>query len=92
MDNSDIEAVLIKAICSIQEDSGREAVVVKPSTRPLKDIPDFDSLNCVEVTVDALEALKIKAKFNNVLARDDRALTVSEAAERLAECIAEQLP
>lgn len=89
MTQAEIEQMLITTICAVQEESGREQVEVLPTTRPLVDIPDFDSLNGVEVTVDALVHLNIEVKFNNVLANGDKPLTVAEAAERLFKCVTE---
>ena len=54
-------------------------------TTPLEDLPDFDSLNGVEATVDVLEQLGLDVDFNNVFVKDGEALTIREAAVRLFE-------
>ncbi len=90
MTKSDIEELLIRAICKVQAESGREVVPVQPGTRPHDDIPDFDSLNGVEVTVEALEELRLeKVKFNNVLFDGQNAITISDAADRLLAYMAD---
>jgi acyl carrier protein len=87
MNTVDIEALLIKIIEQIQEMSGRAISLVTTSTVPHEALPDFDSLNGVEVTVELLDALKLETGFNNVFIDGDKALSVKEAAERLHNCI-----
>lgn len=83
MTKTDIEQMLIEAICKIQELSGREKVPVDAKTRPVLDLPDFDSLNGVEITVELMDRLKVDLDFNNVLVEDNTVLTISQAAARL---------
>jgi acyl carrier protein len=83
MDQNAVEHALIKIVCDLQKLSGRDEVPVSASTRPISDMPGFDSLNGVEATVDILDQLKIEADFNNVFAEEDRSLTIKEAATRL---------
>lgn len=87
MTQEDIETMLIRIVRNIQELSGREQVHVTPETRPVLDMPGFDSLNGVEVTVDVLDELKIDVGFNNVLVDEAKALTVAQAAARLLDCM-----
>jgi acyl carrier protein len=87
MTKSELEALLIELVCTLQLMSGREEVAVNASTKPVLDIPGFDSLNGVEVTVEVMDRLKIEVNFNNLLVEDDRALTIAQAAERLAICL-----
>lgn len=79
----EIEKILIDTVCEIQAISGRESVPVTATTRPMEDVPGFDSLNCVEATIDALGKLGIDADFNNVFADDNEALSIKQAAVRL---------
>lgn len=90
MTHTEIERVLIEVIYKIQELSGRETVHVDPQTRPVIDLPEFDSLNGVEVTVDLMDRLKVEFEFNNMLVEDGRALTISEAAGRLLQSMPRQ--
>jgi acyl carrier protein len=87
MTNSELEALLIELVCTLQKISGRELVAIDANTKPVLDVPGFDSLNGVEVTVEVMDRLKIETAFNNVLVDDDRALTISQAAERLSICL-----
>ena len=85
MEKSEIEKALIKIVSDLQILSGREEVAVTEDTTPLEDLPDFDSLNGVEATVDVLEQLGLDVDFNNVFVKDGEALTIREAAVRLFE-------
>lgn len=85
MGKTEIEILLITIVTNLQEISGREAIPVTRDTDPLEDLPDFDSLNGVEATVDAMEQLELDLDYNNVFVKDDGTLTIAEAAERLFE-------
>jgi len=87
MTKSELEVLLIKLVCALQKLSGREQVAIDADTKPILDVPGFDSLNGVEITVEVIDLLKIETDFNNLLIDDDRALTISEAAERLETCL-----
>jgi acyl carrier protein len=87
MTKSELEVLLIELVCTLQKISGREPVAIDANTKPVLDVPGFDSLNGVEVTVEVTDRLKIETDFNNVLVDDDRALTIAQAAERLAICL-----
>jgi acyl carrier protein len=84
MTKSELEVLLIELVCMLQEMSGRGRFSVDANTKPVLDVPGFDSLNGVEVTVEVMDRLKIELDFNNVLVEDERALTIAQAAERLA--------
>lgn len=90
MNQAEIEKMLIEIVCDLQELSGRERVEISPETRPLEDIPGFDSLNCVEATIDAIDRLDKNLDFNNVFFDDNQALTIQQAATRLLSCITKQ--
>lgn len=47
---SEIRNTVVQAIGSIQSSSGRKLPKITGATRPLTDIPGFDSLNAVEVS------------------------------------------
>jgi acyl carrier protein len=90
MTQLEIEVLLIKAIASIQEQSGRPHVEIGSDMIPFDDLEGFDSINGVEVTVDIMEQMQIELKFNNVFALDDKALTIKAAAERICETLKEK--
>ena len=90
MKQDEIEGMLIAVVCELQELSGREAIPVSATTRPVLDMPGFDSLNGVEATIDALDRLKLDLDFNNVFVENDKALTIRQAASRLVACMAKQ--
>lgn len=90
MTQGEIEQMLIKIVCEIQTLSGRETVDVSNATRPVLDMPGFDSLNGVEATVEAIDKLQQDLKFNNVFVEDDKALTIHQAASRLLSCISKK--
>ena len=90
MTQVEMEKMLIDAVSKIQELSGREKVDVTSGTRPVLDMPGFDSLNGVETTVDIFDRLKLDLDFNNVLVDDGKALTVAQAATRLLNRIPKQ--
>ena len=87
MTQNEIETLLITLILEIQKASGRPLADLNPDSCPLLDVPGFDSLNGVEVTVDILDKLKLDLEFNNVLVDKDKPLTIKDAAARLVQCL-----
>lgn len=87
MTQSELEKMIIDVVCKIQQLSGREMITVTSDTRPVTELPGFDSLNGVEATIDVMDRLELDLVFNNVLVDDSKALTVSEAAKRLLGCM-----
>jgi acyl carrier protein len=85
-----VEEMLIEIACNIQKLSGREPVNVDLNTRPVTDIPGFDSLNGVEVTVEVIDRIKLDLAFNNVFVDETKkkALTIQQAAARVQACLA----
>ncbi len=85
MNQTEIEKMLIAIVCRLQELSGREKVPVTAKSKPLLDMPGFDSLNGVEATVEIFDELKLDLGFNDVFVAEDKnkALTIREAAVRL---------
>ena len=80
---ADIEKLLIATVCELQKSSGREGVMVSGDTRPVQDMPGFDSLNGVETTVEISHILDIELNSNNVFVEDGKAITIAEAAKRI---------
>ena len=89
MNQTEIEKMLISIVCRLQELSGREKVPVTAETKPLLEIPGFDSLNGVEATVEIFDELKLDLGSNDVFVVEDKnkALTISEAASRLCTSV-----
>ena len=90
MNQTQIEKMLIDIVCNLQELSGREKVEVSAKTNPIEDVPGFDSLNCVEATIEATEHLNRNLDFNNVFFDDNKALTIQQAAVRLMNSVSKQ--
>lgn len=80
MKQAEIEQMLIGIVRDLQELSGREATEISAATRPIEDIPGFDSLNCVEATIDAASKLNREIKSINIFYEDDKALSIKEVA------------
>lgn len=83
MNQTEMEQMLIGIVRDLQELSGREATEISAVTRPVEDIPGFDSLNCVEATIDAASKLNKEIKLNNIFFEDNKSLSIKEAATRL---------
>lgn len=83
MNKEEIEQMLISIVRELQELSGREMAEISIETHPSEDIPGFDSLNCVEATIDAASRLGKEVNFNNVFFDDNKSLSIEEAATRL---------
>ena len=92
MTQMEMEKLLIDLVLKIQKLSGREASPVDGETKPVLDVPGFDSLNGVELTVELQDELKLELEFNNLLVDDDKALTIAEAAARLLACMPKKAP
>lgn len=87
MNPSEIETILITTVREIQQSSGRAEVEVSGDTRPVQDMPGFDSLNGVESTIEASHTLGIELDSNNIFVDDGKALTIAEAAKRIYEAL-----
>lgn len=83
MNQTDMENLLIEAINRVQVESGRPPVHLDPDTKPLSEVPDFDSLNAVEVVMYVEQKLNRDFEINNVFMHEDRELNIREAATRL---------
>lgn len=84
---ADIETIIATAIKKVQEDSGRAPAEVSSGTRPVQDIPDFDSLNEVEVTLEIEKVLGVELGVPNIFAGSGKELSVREAAERILKIL-----
>ncbi|WP_150575728.1 acyl carrier protein [Pandoraea aquatica] len=77
--------MLIEAVSNIQKVSGREETDVTADTVPLDDLPGFDSLNGVEITVDVMEQLELPLEANNIFVSDEKPLSIRDVAKMLSD-------
>lgn len=90
MDEKEVMGKIIAVVRQVQETSGRPVGDINPSTRPIGDVPGFDSLNGVEASVILSESLgyELLADYNTFVSKDGRrALTVSEITDNLCKTI-----
>ncbi len=88
MTREQAETAVIGVIAEIQEMSGRECPDLGGKTKPIGDVPGFDSLNALEATVAVEARLKMDVPNEaNIFINDagDTALSVREIADRLME-------
>lgn len=81
MDRQEVENLLIDVVSEIQKISGRDYVEVTSSSKPLLDMPGFDSLNGVEATVEILSKLNLELDIVSIFANDVGAISIGEAAQ-----------
>ncbi|MCH8243606.1 MAG: hypothetical protein IH897_13490 [Planctomycetes bacterium] len=82
------EAAVIEVIVEIQEMGGLEACGINAETKPIGDVPGFDSLNACEATVAVAARLRmdIPNEANIFINKaGDTALSVEEIAARIME-------
>lgn len=75
-------------IDEIQAMSGRERCEIVSGTKPIGDVPGFDSYSAIEATVLLAERLSVDVPGDaNIFINQagDMALTVAEIAERIIE-------
>ncbi len=87
MKRSAVESALVDAVREIQTQSGRHLPAILDSTlRPLRDLEDFDSLNCIEVEVLVSERLGQEIAGIPFWDKDaGRALRIGEIVDRLCD-------
>ena len=88
MTREQAESAVIGVIVEIQEMSGRECFDIGAKTKPIGDVPGFDSLNAFEATVAVAARLKmdIPNEANIFINKaGDAAISVREIAGRLME-------
>jgi hypothetical protein len=87
MEREKVEQAVIRCIQQVRALGGYREVVVTSDTVPLKDLPDFDSPNGVEVTVmlDAQLGGRLPKDAVSVFTSEDgeRPLSVREIAKRI---------
>jgi hypothetical protein len=85
MSQTELEQLLIRLVREHQEASGYAPVEITPHTRPLEDVPGFDSVYCVQTTVAAAGKLHKNLDFLDAFIDGRKSLTIAEAAKRLLE-------
>lgn len=85
MTQLELEELLIAAVANIQKMSGRDETEVSADTVPLDDLPGFDSLNGVEVTVEVIEQLELPLEVNNIFVADEKPISIRDVAKMLSE-------
>lgn len=83
MTQAELEQRLIEIVREHHEASGEAPVEITAHTRPLKDLPGFDSVYCVQATLAAAGELDKELDFMNVFIDGHKSLTIAEAAKRL---------
>lgn len=77
---------LVQAIVDIQRESGWQAQEINGQTCPMVDLPNFDSLNAVEVTTLVSDDLGIDVDVSEFLgAREQRPLSIDEIARAICQ-------
>lgn len=87
MTKAELESVLAEIVRDLQVASGRAAPAVGAAHRPILDVDGFDSLNGVEATIELSSRLGQEFDFNNVFSEGSKALSISEAADRVLACM-----
>lgn len=84
MTAQEISTAITEAINAIQQTSGNPLVPVLPESKPIGDLPGFDSLLGLEVTLE-LERVVGNLPWQNLFVNDHqtKALTVGEVVSRI---------
>ena len=91
MTRNEVVKIVIEKVTEIQEISDREKVLISDNTIPIGGLPEFDSMNGVELAAMIDEDLSIGDVGNLCASKDgERALTVGEIADRILEITSEQ--
>ena len=87
MDKNKIEETLIVLLKELQAVTGDERTAITPTTTPLEDLPNFDSLLGLEMTVTVEEKLGITCPEQTIFQDEKtlKALSISEISERIAQ-------
>ena len=66
MDKQHIQQVLIEVLTEIQTNSGLPVIEIDEDTRPIGDLPGFDSLTGIEATVELTHRLGHQMTDENI--------------------------
>jgi len=84
MSRKEIVGLIIEKVVEIQELSGRPTSDMTGRTRPLLDVPGFDSLNGLELTIMLTAVLRIDSRSTLCTSEDGRRLLrISEMADKV---------
>lgn len=83
----DVTKLIIDVVSDIQTHSGRRSIGLTGKSRPIGDLPGFDSLNGIEATTELTHRLGREFSDENLLIDEtsNRALTIEEIATRIYE-------
>lgn len=89
MKKPEVIKVIVEVLQEIQSIGGRPATPVNENTRPISDLPQFDSLNGVEATVELSSRLGCDLPQVNAFINDEgnSALAVSEIADAICATV-----
>ena len=93
MSKDDIRQHVCAVLCAIQTDSGLENPSLTDDTKPLTDLPGFDSLATVDAEVRLSEALGVEldhVPFKSPVNGEEQ--TIGEIVAQLADKYAGSLP
>jgi acyl carrier protein len=77
-------AAIIEIVVEVHELNTGETPTIGVGLRPIGDLPGFDSLNGVEVSMKLESRLGIEMPVD-IFVREDRSLTIAEAARRVVD-------
>jgi hypothetical protein len=91
MDRQSVEKCVIEAVEEVQSLAGCPPLTVTPRTRPMDELPDFDSMRGVETAVVLGGKLGREIGSGNedvnLFGKDGQARTIAEVADRVLELI-----
>lgn len=91
MEREDVERRVIEAVREVQRLGGFLDIKVTPQTRPMDDLPDFDSLRGVETVVTLSVKLGCEICCGrdevNLFERGGKALSIADVADRVVGLI-----
>lgn len=83
MTRKEVVEAVVDAVAEVQGISGRACPKITASTKPIGDVPGFDSLNALEATIVIMERLGVDVpEGTNIFVSEagDSALSVNEVA------------
>lgn len=94
MNISDAIKLVIEVVSDIQSHSGRQSVALTEKSRPIGDLPGFDSLNGIEATTELACRLGSEFSERNLLVDEagNCALSIKEIATRVCETANTKVP
>lgn len=91
MECEEVEACVIEAVREVQRLGGCPDIKVTLQTRPMDDLPDFDSLRGVEAVVTL--SIKLGCEIGcgkddvNLFKRGGKALSIADVTDRVVDLI-----